>query len=38
MKLMNPVHAGCAGRIADICIDNATMVDGGAILMHVKPA
>lgn len=38
MKLMNPVHAGCAGRIADICIDNATMVDSGEILMHVRPA
>lgn len=38
MKLMNPVHAGCSGRIADVCIDNATMVDGGVILMHVQPA
>lgn len=38
MKLMNPVHAGCTGKIADVCIDNATMVDGGTILMHVKPA
>ena len=38
MKLMNPVHAGCRGRVAAICVDNATMVDGGAILMHVKPA
>lgn len=38
MKLMNPVHAGCTGKISDVCIDNATMVDGGTILMHVKPA
>lgn len=38
MKLMNPVHAGCSGRIVDVCIDNATMVDGGVILMHVQPA
>lgn len=38
MKLMNPVHAGCAGRIVDICVENATMVDGGSILFHVQPA
>jgi len=38
MKLMNPVHAGCSGRISAICIENATMVDGGAVLMHVEPA
>lgn len=38
MKLMNPVHAGCTGTVAAICIDNATMVDGGAILMHIKTA
>ena len=38
MKLMNPVHAGCSGKITDICVENATMVDGGAILMHVQPA
>lgn len=38
MKLMNPVHAGCAGRIMAVCIDNATMVDGGSVLMHVQLA
>lgn len=38
MKLMNPVHAGCAGRLASVCMDNATMVDSGATLMHIKPA
>lgn len=38
MKLMNPVHAGCSGRVADICVDNATMVDGGTTLMHIQPA
>jgi biotin carboxyl carrier protein len=38
MKLMNPVHAGCAGRVVDVCVDNATMVDSGAILMHIQPA
>ena len=38
MKLMNPVHAGCEGRVVDVCVDNATMVDSGAILMHIQPA
>lgn len=38
MKLMNPIHAGCSGRVVDVCIGNATMVDAGAILMHIKPA
>ena len=38
MKLMNPVHAGCAGRVVDVRVDNATMVDSGAILMHIQPA
>lgn len=38
MKLMNPVHAGCSGKVVDICVENATMVDGGAILMHIQPA
>jgi acetyl-CoA carboxylase biotin carboxyl carrier protein len=37
MKLMNPVHAGQSGTITAICIDNATMVDGGAVLMLVQP-
>ncbi len=38
MKLMNPVHAGCAGRVVDVCVENAKMVDSGAILMHIQPA
>lgn len=38
MKLMNPVHAGCSGRVIAICVENATMVDGAAVLMHVEPA
>ncbi|MFM7028966.1 MAG: acetyl-CoA carboxylase biotin carboxyl carrier protein [Chakrabartia sp.] len=38
MKLMNPVHAGCTGVVAAILVDNATMVDGGVALMHVKTA
>ena len=35
MKLMNPVHAGVTGTIAAIIADNASMVEGGAILFHV---
>ncbi len=38
MKLMNPVHAGCVGRVVDVRVDNATMVDSGAVLMHIQPA
>ncbi len=37
MKLMNPVHAGQSGTITAIRIDNATMVDGGAVLMLIQP-
>jgi biotin carboxyl carrier protein len=37
MKLMNPVHAGFTGRVVDVCVENATMVDSGAILMHIQP-
>lgn len=35
MKLMNPVHAGVAGRISAILADNATLVDGATVLMRV---
>jgi acetyl-CoA carboxylase biotin carboxyl carrier protein len=38
MKLMNPVHAGVTGNIATILTDNATMIESGAALMHVRPA
>ncbi len=37
MKLMNPVHAGVRGTVVAIVADNAVMVEGGAILMHVAP-
>ncbi len=36
MKLMNPVHAGCAGVIEGICAENGAMVDGAATLMRVR--
>lgn len=35
MKLMNPVHAGAHGTIAEVLVDNATMVAKGAVLMRL---
>ena len=36
MKLMNPVHAGAAGTIESIFVDNAAAVDGDAVLMTIR--
>ena len=36
MKLMNPVHAGAAGTIEAILVDNASAVDGDALLMTIR--
>jgi acetyl-CoA carboxylase biotin carboxyl carrier protein len=36
MKLMTPVHAGVAGILDAILIENATMVDSGAVLMQLR--
>jgi len=38
MKLMNPVHAGAAGRVEAIMVDNAEAVEAGAVLMTIRPA
>ena len=38
MKLMNPVHAGVAGTIEAIPVDNAQLVDAGAVLMTIRPS
>ena len=38
MKLMNPVHAGAAGVVEAILIDNAQLVEAGAVLMTIRPA
>jgi len=38
MKLMNPVHAGVAGTLAAILVDNASAVESGAALMHIAQA
>jgi len=36
MKLMSPVHAGLTGTIEAILIENATMIEGDTMLMHVR--
>jgi acetyl-CoA carboxylase biotin carboxyl carrier protein len=38
MKLMNPVHAGVAGTVEAILIDNARPVEADAVLMTIRPA
>jgi acetyl-CoA carboxylase biotin carboxyl carrier protein len=37
MKMMNSVSAGIAGTIAEVCPDNAELVEYGAPLFKVKP-
>jgi acetyl-CoA carboxylase biotin carboxyl carrier protein len=37
MKLMNSIKAGCRGRVAEICVENATLVEFGATLMVIEP-
>jgi acetyl-CoA carboxylase biotin carboxyl carrier protein len=38
MKLMNSVHAGSRGRVAEICLENAELAAQGATLMWIEPA
>lgn len=38
MKLMNSVHAGKQGRVAEICLENAELAAQGATLMWIEPA
>jgi acetyl-CoA carboxylase biotin carboxyl carrier protein len=37
MKLMNSVHAGTAGRVARICLDNGEFAPVGTTLMLIEP-
>ena len=37
MKLMNPVHAGVAGTVDAILVDNAQPVEASAVLMTIRP-
>jgi acetyl-CoA carboxylase biotin carboxyl carrier protein len=38
MKLMNSVHAGTAGRVSRICVDNGDFAALGTTLMLIEPA
>jgi acetyl-CoA carboxylase biotin carboxyl carrier protein len=38
MKLMNPVHAGTAGRVARISVENGDFAPLGATLLLIEPA
>ena len=38
MKLMNELECETAGRIAEICVDNAEPVDFGQVLFRIDPA
>lgn len=37
MKLMNNVRAGCRGRVARVCVENATLVEFGQTLILIDP-
>jgi acetyl-CoA carboxylase biotin carboxyl carrier protein len=37
MKLMNSVHAGTCGRVAEICQENAEPVGQGTTLLWIEP-
>jgi len=37
-KLMNSIKAGCRGRVAEICVENATLVEFGSTLLVIEPA
>jgi acetyl-CoA carboxylase biotin carboxyl carrier protein len=38
MKLMNPVHAGVAGTVAEFCVANAEFATHGATLLLIRAA
>ena len=37
MKLMNSVHAGTAGRVSRICLENGEFASAGATLLLIEP-
>jgi acetyl-CoA carboxylase biotin carboxyl carrier protein len=37
MKMMNSVHAGVAGTIVEVCVENAQPVEYGTPLFQVRP-
>lgn len=38
MKLFNGISAGVAGTVAEICVEDAQLVEYGQVLMRVRPA
>jgi acetyl-CoA carboxylase biotin carboxyl carrier protein len=38
MKLMNSIHAGARGKVAEICVDNDHPVVQNAVLMRIEPS
>jgi len=36
MKLMNSVHAGVAGEVAEFCVANAEFAERGATLLRIR--
>lgn len=38
MKLMNPVPAGTAGRVVEICAADGDVVEHGQVLFRIEPA
>ena len=36
MKMMNPIPAGVSGTLVDVCVDNAELVEPGAVLFRVR--
>lgn len=37
MKLMNSIRPGCRGRVAEVCVENGSMVEFGQTLMIIEP-
>ena len=37
MKLMNSIKAGVRGRVVEVCVENATLVEFGATLVVIEP-
>ena len=37
MKMMNSVAAGVVGTIVEVCVENAELVEYGAVLFQVRP-
>ncbi|MFO0520048.1 MAG: acetyl-CoA carboxylase biotin carboxyl carrier protein [bacterium] len=38
MKMFNAVHAGLAGVVTEICVQDAALVEYGQVLVRVKPS